>query len=304
MAGAGPSSGNVRIYDGRLKLYDAPDTGTEPSAARTANLTGATSATLTFDYWTTAGVDPDDAVKLEVSSNGGASYTVLETFTNITGAKNGSKSYNISAYISSQTTIRFRVTNLYGGDDEYFKVDNVQIATGCSAPPPPAVVCHAGYVKDSFSSASYSANDGTLNWAAAWSENDVAGSGPSSGNVQIYYGMLKLHDAPDTNTEPSAARTANLAGAGTATLTFNYWTTSGVDANDAVKVEVSSNGGSSYTTLETFTNISGSKSGSKSYNISSSISSQTTIRFRVTNLYGGDNEYFKVDDVKITTACP
>jgi hypothetical protein len=123
-----PANGNVIIgSNDKLWFDDNPDTGTEPSARRTADLSGKTSAVLSFDYQTHAGVDADDAVVAEVSANGGASYTVLETFTGIVGAVTGSRSYDISAYISSQTTIRFRVSNLYGGADETFKVDNVMI---------------------------------------------------------------------------------------------------------------------------------------------------------------------------------
>jgi hypothetical protein len=66
-----------------------------------------------------------------VSKNGGASYTVLETFTNITGKVISSRTYNISSYIASNTRIRFRISNNYGGDDEMFKVDQVRIDAAC-----------------------------------------------------------------------------------------------------------------------------------------------------------------------------
>jgi len=447
-----PNAGNVLIgSNDKLWLDDYPDTGTDPSARRTANLSGKITATLSFDYQTHAGVDVDDAVVAEVSSNGGASYTILETFTGFAGAVTGSRSYDISAFISSQTTIRFRVANLYGGTDETFKVDNVIITgegsgdfvnqacasgmgaglsvedcdestvkTGPTPTPtstatntktstpvntptntktntpvntatktptktptnsptntpyysidirkqaegpdsrtvpagqdvdfeikvtnngnaaltnvlvsdpkapscdktignlpaggmvtytctvPAAAISSGGTMtfKDTFTVHQYNNNEGTASWSGPWIEDDVADGNtqsPSSGNVLIGSNdKLWLDDYPDTGTDPSARRTANLSGKTTATLSFDYQTHSGVDLDDAVVAEVSSNGGASYTILETFTGFAGAVTGSRSYDISAFISSQTTIRFRVSNLYGGTNETFKVDNVIIT----
>ena len=78
-----------------------------------------------------------------------------------------------------------------------------------------APTCTAGYFKDHFNTASFSNNDGTLSWAGSWVESDSAGAGVSSGNVTVgspYSGYLFLRDNPDTGTQPSAARQANLSG--------------------------------------------------------------------------------------------
>ena len=66
-----------------------------------------------------------------MSKDGGATYTVLETFTNITGKVISSRTYNISTYIASNTRIRFRVSQNYGASDEMFKVDQVRIDASC-----------------------------------------------------------------------------------------------------------------------------------------------------------------------------
>ena len=95
--------------------------------ARTADLSEAVSATFSFDFYTTSGVDTSDRIAVEVSSDGGASYTLLETLEGYSGATNGTRSYDISGFASATTTIRFRVAELYGGSDEWFVVDNVQI---------------------------------------------------------------------------------------------------------------------------------------------------------------------------------
>lgn len=124
--GGGATGGNVLVSGGRLQLDDNPDTGGFPSATRSADLTGKDVAILGFDFWITAGVDSDDSAAIQVSADG-TNFTTLEEFTGYTAAAEGSRSFDISAWISSQTTIRFVILNTYGGSDEIFKVDNVSI---------------------------------------------------------------------------------------------------------------------------------------------------------------------------------
>src|SRR6185503_588834 len=112
--------------------------------------------------------------------------------------------------------------------------------------------------------ASFSNNDGTLSWAGAWVESDSAGAGVSSGNVTVgspYSGYLFLRDYPDTGTQPNAARQANLSGYTSATLSFSFHVRTEVDPDDAVVIEVSKNGGTSYTVLETLTGFTGTYTG-------------------------------------------
>ena len=122
-AGGGASGGKVEIIDGQLRMYDRPSY-THPTVQRTVDLTGYTTATLTFDYDTSVSVEGGDRVQIQVSDDGGSSWTTLETFD---GEVSGSASYDISAYISSDTTIRFRIDHYFGGADEYFYIDNLQI---------------------------------------------------------------------------------------------------------------------------------------------------------------------------------
>ena len=157
----------------------------------------------------------------------------------------------------------------------------------------------SGTVRDEFNSVSYNNNNGTVNWAGNWIENDAFGQGSGSGQVAIENGELTLEDQPNTGTQPSARREVNLAGTTSATLSFDFATTSGVDPNDSALVEVSNNGGSSWTTLETFTGISGSTSDSRNFDISGFIAGNTQVRFRVNANYGGSNELFLVDNVEI-----
>lgn len=155
-------------------------------------------------------------------------------------------------------------------------------------------------VRDNFSNQVWNNNDGTANWSADWIEVDGQSIGPTNGNVFISGGgELRLEDRPNTGGQPSAAREANLAGAMAATFSFDWRTTNGVDASDSITVEVSSNGGAAWTTLEVFTGLVGSTSGSRAYDITAFASANTQIRFRVTNLYGGPNESFRLNFVEI-----
>ncbi|MEN8256684.1 MAG: DUF6701 domain-containing protein [Thermodesulfobacteriota bacterium] len=160
--------------------------------------------------------------------------------------------------------------------------------------------------RDDFNVSAFNNNDGSATWTGDWIEVDGAGAGSGTGNVQITGGSLVLDDRPNTGGEPSLAREVNLSFYSNATLSFDYQTTAGVDNNDAVVVEVSNNGGGSWTILETFTGISGATSGSRSYNVTvdSSMSVNTRIRFRVSGRYGGSNEQFLVNFVEISALLP
>ncbi len=157
-------------------------------------------------------------------------------------------------------------------------------------------------MRDEFTSSSFENSQGTASWATPWWENDplANGAGPLLGQVQVVNGALRLDDAPDTGGQPSAARIADLSSASSATLTFNYATSVGVDPTDVVVLEISSNGGNQFTVLDTFVNILGASSGNRSYDISSFISSSTTIRFRVSSYYGVSDEFFTVDNLEIS----
>lgn len=123
--------GNIRIFGADLLFDDVPNSGGEPSIYREADLSGMTSATLSFDYATSNNLENGDRFDILASANGGASYTVIDTISN---DATGSASYDISAYIATNTRIRFTVENGYGGTGEQMSIDNVSIsASGIAA---------------------------------------------------------------------------------------------------------------------------------------------------------------------------
>ena len=235
---------------------------------------------------------------VEVSSDGGGSYSTLEVITGITGETWQMRSFDITPYISSTTRVRFRVSHKYGGSGEKFFVSFAEIETGCGE-------CVIVNVRDDFEDETFGNNDGPTSWSNDWIENDPqsGGAGPFSGQVQVHDGLLTLDDYPNTGGEPSVAREVDLSGVTNATLSFDFLTSSGVDYDDAITVEVSNDGGSSWTTLEVITGISGYVEGSRQIDITGFASAQTQVRFRVSNKYGGSNELFCLVFVQISTDC-
>ncbi len=130
--GGGPWDGQVEIKNYELNIEDRPDTGMKPGARRTADLSGYDTATLSFDWRVPDAVDPGDEVTLDISVDG-VNWVTLEVFSGLDHATDDTYSTDISAFISSTTTIRFRVTKYYGGRHEFFGIDNVRIDVTCNA---------------------------------------------------------------------------------------------------------------------------------------------------------------------------
>ena len=98
--------------------------------SREADLTGTTTATLTFSYKRgRVDVPPDPgSITLAVSSNGGASWTDLQTY--VMNAEDGSQvpqSFDITSYIASNTQIRF-IGTVSNVDEVRFYIDDIEIA--------------------------------------------------------------------------------------------------------------------------------------------------------------------------------
>ncbi|HKP88150.1 MAG TPA: C25 family cysteine peptidase [Blastocatellia bacterium] len=147
--------------------------------------------------------------------------------------------------------------------------------------------------RDNFTTAAYNNNDGTANWATNWIETNDNNSA-TNGMIQITGGELRIQD--DNNANPSTIeREANLSGVTSATLTFDF-RTQNVEATDQMRVQVSNNGGGAWTTLETFTGAFAASS--RSYNISTSIASNTRVRFIEVTGYSGSDSFF-VNDFQI-----
>ncbi|MDJ0832911.1 MAG: LamG domain-containing protein [Gammaproteobacteria bacterium] len=223
---------------------------------------------------------------------GAAGATTCVDHSDFLNAGNHNLSFNITAPITDGTydlyLVAYRNDTCTGGNSGDFILNNAVIVSSGGS-------CDA--FTDDFSSNSFTG--GSANWATNWIEVDGAGAGAGSGNAQISGGILNLDDNPNTGGQPSLARQADLSAYDTATLSFDFSTTAGVDNSDAVILEISNNGGGSYNPIETFTNINGVFNDTRSIDITGDISANTRFRFRVTNLYGGGNEQFQVDNLQI-----
>ncbi len=156
-----------------------------------------------------------------------------------------------------------------------------------------------GTYRDEFGSVSYANNDGTLNWASNWIETNDDNN-PAGGFIRVLDGS---NVANPNQLEfvwiwgETIRRTADLSGAATATLSFN-WQTSSLEAGEELAIRVSDGG--AFSTLITF---GGTQSGFYSIDISAFISATTIIQFEnVGNDWNENNDRAFIDNVQILTA--
>jgi hypothetical protein len=95
------------------------------SIYRQADLTGATSATLNFSYNNQYDGGTKHVV-VEVSGNGGSSWTILASFHQNVDLGPGTRSYDISSFMSSDTQIRIRIVTA-SPSSRYMYFDNIEI---------------------------------------------------------------------------------------------------------------------------------------------------------------------------------
>ncbi|MGE3804412.1 MAG: hypothetical protein AB7K24_07050, partial [Gemmataceae bacterium] len=141
----------------------------------------------------------------------------------------------------------------------------------------------SGTFLDQFNSQNYNLSNGTVAWPGPWLEtSDNGTSSPTSGQIQIANdtvataGNMRLRILGGTNQSPTIQRPVNIAGATTATLSFNYRRVS-LENNDFVYVQTSSDG-NNWATVFTITN--GSNDAAYLSSGSIAISTATTyIRF-------------------------
>jgi serine protease AprX len=155
-------------------------------------------------------------------------------------------------------------------------------------------------VRDEFGVASFNNNNGTNSWAAGWTETgDGSSSSATSGHVKIANGQLQF-----SNTNRKLSRAANLSGAVSATLSFQYKRKGLDNASDYIAVEVSANGGTSWTELARYVGP-GTDSTWKtaSFNVLGYAVSNTQIRFATSSSLGSSDILY-VDNLQIEYGLP
>jgi len=113
----------------------------DEAAWRWADLSAETNATLSFD-WETVGLDANEYLDVQIATSPAGPFTQLQAFG---GTASGTASYDVTAYISTSTTIRIQATpgteNWESGesgylDDVEFSSIRPDIATNPASAPP------------------------------------------------------------------------------------------------------------------------------------------------------------------------
>ena len=253
--GGTPTSGDIRVVGGRARFGDGDETNFDNhELTRQIDLSTATSATLSFDY------QRDDrggggGVHLQVRTGGSGGWTTLHTYTlNADDASAVHDSFDLSAYMASDTEIRFQG---FGDEvDSYFYIDNVQVAFSTDVPATNAAPVNTVpgtqqiFVDDSltFSNANgnaivvsddagtedirvtLSVSDGTLTLAQTTGLSFVAGDGTDDVTITVVGSQADINAALDgLRFDPTAA----WAGTATLSITTNDLGNTGVAPLDS-----------------------------------------------------------------------
>jgi len=215
----------------------------------------------------------------------GGPFTTIATLNGFAGVQSGSGRYDISAYRSATACVRFQINDgEYTAATDYIYLDDVKIEAW-----------QYDTFRDEFTAVAYNNWYGNVNWSSqSWIEtNDDGAAG--TGDILITGGELRLNNYNTQAVFPSIERQADLSGYPSAEPSFNLRAT-GVEAGDIVAVEVSNDGGGTYTEVERFEGALAAQS--RSYDISRYRATNTRVRFRVISGYtgtgggGAANEFF------------
>jgi Ca2+-binding RTX toxin-like protein len=154
-----------------------------------------------------------------------------------------------------------------------------------------------GAYADNFSAASYTNNDGTVAFAGGWTEGNGETTSATGGDILINSGRLQFAAGIDGG--ETIERAINLAGATSASLTFNY-EADDLDAGEQILVQAFN--GSVWQTLGTA--LGGDTNGTAPAPFTASLTAaHTAIRFTVVgNFETGENFY--IDNLAINVTVP
>ena len=169
--------------------------------------------------------------------------------------------------------------------------------------PPPGSSC-TGNVRDEFNQREYSGSNGSINWSTDWLEVGES-DGPTSGDEQVrsdlgHAYVLRVRD--NNNGGEGVQREADLSAYTAATLNLDYSRNSLDNSSDYVTIDVSSNGGSTWTEIDRIEGPGTDGSYlSLSHDISAHIAANTRIRFLSSSSLGNTDEvYFDNVDISLT----
>lgn len=156
---------------------------------------GGSAPTLTFKQDLFLGTYGSDSAEVDVSSDGGQSWTSVAYFTGRGGVRGpDAESIDLSPYIGSTIEIRFHY--MAAGPDWWWQVDDVAITGGGGPPPPPPPPPPTTYnlfFRDDFGRSSLCANSTTGVWSYTVLKGNGAGrSFAGTGSVTTGNGFIRL----------------------------------------------------------------------------------------------------------------
>lgn len=127
-------TGGYEISDETMTIddVDVSYTTSQTSVQRTVNLTGALAPTLSFAT-AAANLEAGDTLVVEASTAAAGPFTTLATYT--AGTPSPAGPYDLTSYISANTTIQFRTTGGYQVSDESFSIDDVSVSWNVASTP-------------------------------------------------------------------------------------------------------------------------------------------------------------------------
>lgn len=208
-----PASGNVLITGGQLRMDDSPNSGGQPSLERELDLNGYISAFLAVDLDTSGNLETSDRFAVEASSNGGASYTVLELFTD---DFSGTYNYDLTPYMASNTRIRFRIDNNYGGGTEFIDIDNI-VVTG-------QILCGADHFRIVHDGSAINCFRESITLRAEDSSNNLVTdyTGTVSLSTSTNNGNWFTLDSSGSSTDPALGTLTDTAGDNDGAATYQF----------------------------------------------------------------------------------
>lgn len=147
---------------------------------------------------------------------------------------------------------------------------------------------------DTFATQDYNRNDGTANWTTDWIESGDTDNGPTAEHIQIQSGQLYMHGIWTEDIR----RTADLTGATSATLSFDY-TTNSLGGLQQLGVFISNNGGTSFVQIASL-----SDSGTFSQDITAYIAANTVLRFTISQMVWNPDDNAFIDNVLLSEISP
>ncbi|HEC19499.1 MAG TPA: hypothetical protein ENI97_09155 [Gammaproteobacteria bacterium] len=244
------------------------------------------------------------------TSTGNGSWSLVTGSGTLTDLGGGNATYAYAAGDAGQVVLGLRNT--------VAETLNINLSDGTNSEDPSEdadlVFSNTGSATflDTFGSNSYAGNDGTNNWTGDWVEfNDNNNSNSGDERIRNDQGSRRLQVQDNDGGGEGVWREADLSGfpaGATATLSFDYRRRGLDNVNDYVAIQVSADGGSSWSELG---RLSGPANDggytTTSYDITAAMAANTRIRF-ITSPTMGNNDRVYFDNVQIavdwTVSCP